>query len=326
MTNITENARAEIQLVVFDLASELYGVDIGLVKEIIRMQALRSVPETSSYIEGLINLRGQVISVIDLRKRLAVPLTDVNNDTRIVVVDMGKYDIGFIVDSVEEVLRISLDSVEPPSSAITTADSQYLRGIAKLEDRLIILLDLEQALTLSQVEIYDLPRVTPEELMEMEIVPSTRSAVDTTSAENESDVGEQDSDSGGLKIEMLESSFALVAPRGEELVAVFYDKLFSKHPEAKPFFENSDMGEQKKKLLQALVLVVNNLRKPDVLGPALKQLGQRHSALGVQPEHYPIVGGVLLETLGEFAGGAWTPELKQAWADAYGAVVAGMTG
>ena len=125
---------------------------------------------------------------------------------------------------------------------------------------------------------------------------------------------------------MLESSFALVAPRGEELVSVFYDKLFSQHPEAKPFFENTDMAEQKKKLLQSLVLVINNLRKPEVLGPALKQLGQRHPDIGVKPEHYPIVGGVLLETLGEFVGSAWTPELKLAWTDAYGAIVAGMTG
>ena len=125
---------------------------------------------------------------------------------------------------------------------------------------------------------------------------------------------------------MLESSFALVAPRGEELVSVFYDKLFSQHPEAKPFFENTDMAEQKKDLLQSLVLVINNLRKPDVLGPALKQMEQRDADIGVKPEHYPIVGGVLLETLGEFAGSAWTPELKQAWTDAYGAIVAGMTG
>ena len=201
---------------------------------------------------------------------------------------MGGYDIGFIVDSVEEVLRIALDSIEPPSSAITTADSQYLRGIAKLEDRLIILLDLEQALTLNQIEIYDNSKITPEELLELDFVESQGSDQDgaAVEGENQSQVTEssdnqasEPQDSNGLQVELLETSFALVAPRGEELVSAFYEKLFSKHPEVMPFFENTDMSEQKKKLLQALVLVVNNLRKPEVLGPALKQLGQLHSEI-----------------------------------------------
>ena len=93
----------------------------------------------------------------------------------------------------------------------------------------------------------------------------------------------------------------------------------------KALFKKVDMKKQRKKLLESLVLVVNNLRKPDVLGPALKNLGERHKELGAQEEHYAMVGEALLGTFEEYFEDDWTPELKSAWAGAYGAVVAGMT-
>ena len=137
----------EQQLVVFDLSTESYGVDIGAVREIIRLQDITKVPRTPEFVEGVINLRGKVIPVVDLRKRFGLPAGEESKENRIVVVDIGAQDIGVIVDAVTEVLRIATDSVEPPSSVITTADSEYLLGIAKLDSRLIILLDLEQVLT-----------------------------------------------------------------------------------------------------------------------------------------------------------------------------------
>ena len=142
-----DTMETEKQLVVFDLADEGYGVDIGSVREIIRMQDITQVPRTPEFVEGVINLRGKVIPVVDLRKRFGFPEADATKDTRIVVVDIGGQDIGVVVDAVTEVLRIGADAVEPPSSLITTADSEYLLGIAKLETRLIILLDLQQALS-----------------------------------------------------------------------------------------------------------------------------------------------------------------------------------
>ena len=147
MVAIADTTQTEKQLVVFDLASEGYGVDIGTVREIIRMQEITRVPKTPEFVEGVINLRGKVIPVIDLRKRFGLHVAEQNKDNRIVVVDIGKQDIGVIVDAVTEVLRISADSVEPPTSVITSADSDYLLGIAKLESRLIILLDLESVLS-----------------------------------------------------------------------------------------------------------------------------------------------------------------------------------
>jgi len=142
--------RDEQQLVVFDLADEGYGVDISAVREIIRLQEITHVPRTPEFVEGVINLRGKVIPVIDLRKRFGLAVKAESQDNRIVVVDIGDQDIGVVVDAVTEVLRIPTDSVEPPASVITTADSDYLLGIAKLDSRLIILLDLQKVLSVDE--------------------------------------------------------------------------------------------------------------------------------------------------------------------------------
>ncbi len=158
--NSSGAAHEERQLVIFDLAAESYGVDINAVQGIIRMQTITRVPRTPEFVEGVINLRGEVIPVVDLRKRFGLTATEETKDSRIVVVYIGGQQVGMVVDAVTEVLRIAADSIEPPSSVITSADSAYLMGIAKLEDRLITLLDLEQALseaeknTLAYNELY----------------------------------------------------------------------------------------------------------------------------------------------------------------------------
>ncbi len=180
----------EKQLVIFDLAEETYGVDIGSVREIIRIQEITKVPRTPEFVEGVINLRGKVIPVIDLRKRFGFRKTEATKDTRIVVVDIGGTDIGVVVDAVTEVLRLSADAVEPPTGVITTADSDYLLGIAKLETRLIILLDLQRALAnmeehlASYVEIADEtdsePRSTDEPESTLEVTDEPESTLEVT--------------------------------------------------------------------------------------------------------------------------------------------------
>ncbi len=145
-----ENVGTEQQLVVFDLSGESYGISIESVREIIRLQEITKVPRTPEFVEGVINLRGKVIPVVELRKRFGLEAKERDQDNRIVNVDIGGHEIGMVVDAVTEVLRISSNQVEPPSSVITTADSGYLRGIAKLDDRLIILLDLDQVLTIDE--------------------------------------------------------------------------------------------------------------------------------------------------------------------------------
>ena len=146
-------ADVERQLVVFDLANERYGVDIGTVREIIRMQEITHVPNAPDYVDGVTNLRGKVIPVVDLRKRFALEASEETSESRIVVVDIDGEDIGVRVDAVNEVLRIAESSVEETSGVVTTVDSYYMQGIANLGDALIILLDLAKVLTKDDVAV-----------------------------------------------------------------------------------------------------------------------------------------------------------------------------
>jgi len=159
------NGISEIQLVVFDLASEHYGVDISDVREIIRMQNITRVPGVTSYVEGIINLRGKVLPVLDLRKRLGLKVADQTEESRIVVIDITDGEAGVIVDAVTEVLRVPNSSIEPPSSMVTQGNSDYLRGIAKLTNRLIILLDLNKLLS-SKADSEAISRVIGESVAE----------------------------------------------------------------------------------------------------------------------------------------------------------------
>ena len=140
----------EHQLVVFDVAHEHYGVDIAAVEGIIKMQSITAVPRAPAFVEGVINLRGKVLPVLDLRKRFGLASEGVTNDTRIVVVEMSGMTVGIVVDGVSEVLRVSSDIIEPPSPLVTTVDSGFIRGIAKLSGRLVILLDLARVLSLAE--------------------------------------------------------------------------------------------------------------------------------------------------------------------------------
>jgi purine-binding chemotaxis protein CheW len=141
----------EIQLVVFDLASEHYGVDISTVREIMRMQTITKVPGAMSCVEGVINLRGKVLPVLDLRKRLELKVVNHTEESRIVVIDITDGEVGVIVDAVTEVLRVNNSAIEPPSKMVAHGDADYLRGIAKLSDRLIILLDLHKLLSIKAI-------------------------------------------------------------------------------------------------------------------------------------------------------------------------------
>ena len=129
-------------------------------------------------------------------------------------------------------------------------------------------------------------------------------------------------DSSPLQVELLEDSFEKVKPKADDFVESFYTNLFTDYPDAKPLFANTDMKVQGKKLLSSLVLVIENLRKPEALSSALKGLGARHVQYGALPEHYPLVGSSLLKTFEQYLGTDWTPTVKQAWVDAYGAITA----
>lgn len=123
-----------------------------------------------------------------------------------------------------------------------------------------------------------------------------------------------------LKADLLEASFALLAPRGDALVDRFYFRLFRAAPEAYHMFPQGRFTEQKRKLLAAIKLVVNSARKPEAVAPVVQELGVKHVGYGVVAEHYPLVGSILLATLAEIAGDAWSEEVERAWAEAYAVV------
>lgn len=139
----------ERQLVVFQLGAEFYGVDIARVHEIIRLQTITRVPRAPAFVEGVINLRGKVIPVVDLRRRFGLESSEHTRASRIVVVEIGDNVVGVIVDGVSEVLRVTGASIEPPSPVVAGIESEYIYGIARLDDRLVILLDLDRVLVLA---------------------------------------------------------------------------------------------------------------------------------------------------------------------------------
>lgn len=135
-----------IQLVTFRIGEEEFGVDILAVQEIIRMMQITMVPRAPEFIEGVINLRGKVIPVINMRTRFNKPALSQDANTRIVVMELENKIVGFLVDGVSEVLRIPESTVEDPPPVVAGIGSEYIRGIGKLDNRLLILLDLEHLL------------------------------------------------------------------------------------------------------------------------------------------------------------------------------------
>ena len=133
-----------MQLVSFKLGNEMYGIEITKIREIILMGEITQVPETPHYIKGLINLRSTVIPVIDLRARFSLPESQLSDESRIMVLNVGSRTIGIVVDSVSEVLRISHDQISPAPPTIASLGKEYMAGLVRLEEELLMLLDIDQ--------------------------------------------------------------------------------------------------------------------------------------------------------------------------------------
>ncbi len=141
-----------LQLVSFKIGNEEFGVDILKVQEINRMLTITKVPNAPDFVEGVVNLRGKIIPVVNLRKRLNMPTIENDAKTRIIVVEIQENTVGFIVDEVKEVLRIPKSITEPAPSMIAGIKTEYITAVGKLDDRLLILLDLEKILSAEEVE------------------------------------------------------------------------------------------------------------------------------------------------------------------------------
>jgi purine-binding chemotaxis protein CheW len=136
-----------LELVSFTIAGEEFGVDILKVQEINRMHQVTRVPNTPAFVDGVINLRGKVVPVIDLRSRFGMERKEHDKNTRIVVVELSSRVVGFVVDAVNEVLRIPLSITEPPPPIVAGLQAEYITAVGKLEDRLLILVDLDKVLS-----------------------------------------------------------------------------------------------------------------------------------------------------------------------------------
>ena len=136
-------------MVVFCLDQEEYALPITKVQEINRLVPITALPQTPVFMEGVINLRGRSIPIVDIRKRFELPLAPHSDDTRIIVVDVNGQTVGIIVDAVHEVIRLASANVEPPPPTFIL-DVQYIHGIAKVDDRLVILIDIDKVLSLSE--------------------------------------------------------------------------------------------------------------------------------------------------------------------------------
>ncbi|KIL39228.1 chemotaxis protein CheW [Gordoniibacillus kamchatkensis] len=142
----------EKKVIVFALGSEQYGVEVEAVKTIERMQPMTRVPKCPEFIKGVINLRGVVIPVIDLRSRFGLPETEYTDNTRIIIVSAGDYEVGLIVDSANDVIDLDTDQIDNPPEVVGGIKAKYLRGIARIGDNgLLVLLNLEQVLNKAEL-------------------------------------------------------------------------------------------------------------------------------------------------------------------------------
>ena len=152
-TNAKTTKIDERQLVIFKLGSEEFGVDISEVKEIIKMEDITTIPNVEDHIKGVINLRGKIIVVMSLARKLNLNVKQNDKDTRIIIIEIGDNVVGMIVESVQEVLRVTSEKIRAAPEMITKEiNSDYLEGVCVLNDRLVILLDLAKMLNTKDID------------------------------------------------------------------------------------------------------------------------------------------------------------------------------
>ncbi len=139
----TLSEHEELQLVTFNLAQEEFAIDILQVQEINRILDITAIPRSPDWVRGVVNLRGRIVPVVDLRRHFALPPADETADSRIVVVDVMDRTLGLMVDRVNEVLRVAATTVEPPPQMVSGVDRRFIQGVGKRDERLFLLLDLD---------------------------------------------------------------------------------------------------------------------------------------------------------------------------------------
>ncbi len=149
---ITPKIEEYLQYVTFKLKDEQYGVEVQKVQEIIRSLEVTAIPKSPDFMEGIVSLRGKVIPIINLRNKFGLPKVESDEENRVIVVEVGGTMVGLVVDSVSEILRLSSRDIEPPPYSARNLSDEYINGIGKVNDSLIILLDIDKVLSVLERE------------------------------------------------------------------------------------------------------------------------------------------------------------------------------
>lgn len=144
MTNAVE--QESIKVIVFQLADKEYAIPVSHVQGIEKLMHITRVPKTEKYVKGVINLRGVVTPIVDLRERFELPISEQEETTRIIIISLEDMEVGFVVDSANDVLDIPADSIEPQPEVVGSLEEEFISGVAKIDKRLLILLHLEKVL------------------------------------------------------------------------------------------------------------------------------------------------------------------------------------
>lgn len=299
--NVVFNAQQDEnknQYLTFILAGEEYGVDILRVQEIKGWDNVTKIPNAPHYIKGVMNLRGTIVPIIDLRERFNLERLEYGPMTVVIVLKVeteGKNrTMGIVVDAVSDVYDIASEHMRPPPDFGDVISVEFLEGLATVDSKMVIILDIDHLLTSNELEFIN--------------GATQRKAGANNSSSTQS--------KASLNVALLEESFSVLAPQGEHIAEKFYKELFHRYPNVKALFAHVSPPEQEKKLLSALTLVVKNLRNPQVLTDTLQQLGKRHKDYGANAGLYKAVCATLLDVLKDTAGSQWTDEIHQAWSDA----------
>lgn len=144
MTEITQQTEAKV--IIFELMDMEYAIEVDAVQGIERAISITRVPKTPSYVKGVINLRGVVTPVVDLRERFGLEPQEINDSTRIIIVSLADYEVGLIVDGANDVLDLPIEAIEPQPEVVGAVESDFIAGVAKVENRLFIMLELSKVL------------------------------------------------------------------------------------------------------------------------------------------------------------------------------------
>ena len=290
-SDLSSQASELKQLFSFISNGQEYAVDILRIQEIRGWTGVRYMPKLPSYIKGVIDLRGQIVPIIDFRERLGMPSVPYNSLSVVVVIrvltEKGDRTLGLVVDAVSEVYDINPTMMHATPDMGAGIHTDYVQALLTVDEKMVIIL-------------------CPDKLLSGNLPERIESKVDL----KEYAAAQTDETS------LLEQSFALLAPKADKLVARFYTELFKRYPDVKPLFEATQPEEQQKKLIAALQLVMANLRKPDALQNALRELGKKHQHYGAIEAHYDAVAEVLLDVMKDMALDAWTVPVAQAWQNA----------